>query len=124
MENLTIEKSKYTLEVNFDSSTGNLKMSGESYPENAVEFFQPIFEWIREYVTKKGKPIVLDLDLSYLNTSSTKCVLDIFEILERFHKEGGQVQVNWRYAEDDEDILETGEEISEDVELPVKFIAY
>lgn len=124
MENLNIPKTKYTLMINFNVETGIFEMSGSSYPENAMEFFQPIMKFIESYVSEIGKAIVLNLELNYLNTSSTKCLLDIIEILEKYYKESGDVKVNWYYEEDDEDILEMGEDIAEDLELPINLISY
>ena len=66
----------------------------------------------------------LDFQLDYLNTSSTKCVIDILEKLEEYQKGNGIVEINWYYREDDEDILDTGEELVEDVDLAVNFISY
>lgn len=124
MDDLQIPETKYTLAINFNAREGVLEMTGSSYPASAVDFFDPIFTWVREYIATAGGPIQLDLKLNYLNTSSTKCILDILEILESYFKRGGAVRVNWYYAEDDEDIMETGEEIAEDIELPLNLIAY
>jgi hypothetical protein len=124
MNNLTIARTKYTMEVNFDKDAGILEMSGSSYPENALDFFGPIIEWIRNYISRVNKPLVLNIRLNYLNTSSTKCILDIFEILEQYYKNDGSVKINWYYAEDDEDIRETGDELAEDFDFPIAFISY
>jgi hypothetical protein len=124
MDNLQINKTKYTMDVNFNKDTGVLEMAGSSYPENALDFFGPIIEWIKQYISHINNPIVMNIRLNYLNTSSTKCILDIFEILEQYYKSGGDVKVNWYYAEDDEDIMETGEELGEDFDFPIEFISY
>jgi hypothetical protein len=124
MENLKIEKTRYTLEVELNKDTGILEMTGSSYPENALDFFTPIIEWIKNYISTIKNQVVLHLRVSYLNTSSTKCILDIFEILEQYHQAQGKVEVNWYYAEGDEDIKETGEELCEDIDLPFNFISY
>jgi len=125
MENLKIPATKYTLEVNLNAGTGILEMSGSSYPENAIDFFQPIFDWIKIYLTQNPKKVVLKLKINYLNTSSAKCILDILEILEQYYKEkNGDVSVNWYYAEEDEDILEMGEEIAEDTEIPFNLLSF
>ena len=110
--------------VNFNKETGILEMEGSSYPENALDFFGPIIAWIKNYISPGSRPIVMNIRLNYLNTSSTKCILDIFEILEQYYKSGGMVKINWFYAEDDEDIMETGEELGEDFEFPIEFISY
>lgn len=123
MENLKIAKTKYTMEIDFDRDSGILKMAGSSYPENAPDFFNPIIDWINEYITRIKKPIVMIIKLNYLNTSSTKCILDTFEILEKYHKSGGDVKMAWHYEKDDEDIKETGEELSEDFSFHIDFIS-
>lgn len=124
MDNLKIEKTKYTMEIDFNKDTGILEMAGSSYPENALDFFGPILNWIKAYISEIEKAMVLNIRLNYLNTSSTKCILDIFETLEQYYKAGGDVKINWYYAEDDEDIMETGEELGEDFDFPIGFISY
>ena len=122
MDNLKIVGDKYTLEIDFDAATGVLRMAGSSYPENAAEFFKPIYNWLGKYISEVGKSLCLNFELDYLNTSSTKCIMDVLEILEMYQKDDDFVEVNWYYPEDDEDILEIGEEIVEDIDLQVKFI--
>lgn len=112
------------MEVNFNKDSGILEMAGSSYPENALDFFGPIIDWIKEYIASVKKELALNIRLNYLNTSSTKCILDIFEILDQYHQSGGKVKINWYYAEDDEDIMETGEELAEDFDFPIQFISY
>jgi len=112
------------MEVNLNHETGILEMEGSSYPENALDFFNPIIEWIKTFISEENKPMTINIRLSYLNTSSTKCILDIFELLEDYHTAGGEVKINWYYAEDDEDIMETGEELGEDFAFPIEFISY
>lgn len=124
MNNLKIARTKYTMEVNFNKDTGILEMAGSSYPENALDFFGPLINWIKGYISEIDKPLVMDIRLHYLNTSSTKCILDIFEVLDQYHKAGGSVKIAWYYEEDDEDIMETGEELGEDFDFPIEFIAY
>jgi len=121
MDNYIVESTKYTLGVDFNAETGVLKMTGSSYPENAVEFFKPIEDWLKKYIEEVKKPIRFELKIDYLNTSSTKSLLDIFDILEEYSQSGGEVKIIWYYEEDDEDMLETGEELTEDFELDIEF---
>jgi hypothetical protein len=124
MKSLQITKTVSTLGVDFDAENGTLELSGSSYPENSERFFSPILEWIEGYISKVGKPILLNFKLDYLNTSSTKCILDIVEILERYHNENGKVEINWYYVAEDEDLLETGQEILGDTEWAANLIPY
>lgn len=110
--------------IDFNKDTGILEMAGSSYPENALEFFTPIIRWIKDYISSIKESVTLNIRLNYLNTSSTKCILDIFEVLDQYHKTGATVKLNWYYAKDDEDIMETGEELGEDFDFPISFISY
>lgn len=124
MESLHIARKKDTLEVHFDVETGVLTLEGASYPENPIEFFDPLYAWLKQYIHEVGGPLTVNVTINYLNTSSSKCILDFLEILESYHKSGGTVQVAWYYEEDDEDMLETGEELCEDLELSCAMIPY
>lgn len=118
MENLDIERTKFSLHIHCDVKTGICEMTGSSYPENAFEFFTPLLLWMERYIAEKKGPVTLDLKLEYLNTSSSKCILDIFKTLEDYALQGGKVKITWYYEEDDEDMMETGEEFLEDLKLP------
>ncbi len=123
MNNLRIEATKYTLEANFDAEQGVLELTGSSYPENAMEYFTVLYDWIGNYLKVVNKPVVLSLKVNYLNTSSIKCILDLFEILEQYYRKNGNVLITWYYEKGDEDILELGQEMAEDVEIPFEFIS-
>lgn len=109
--------------VNFDAKTGQLTMSGESYPENTFEFYAPVIGWLKEFVAGTDIPVVLTLELAYLNTGSVKCLMDIFDVLEDAWQEGRQVSVIWRYHQKNTRALETAEEFSEDLTLPFQIEA-
>jgi hypothetical protein len=112
------------MEVNFDKDTGILELEGASYPENALDFFGPIVEWIKNYISEIKKPFIMNIRINYINTSSTKCMLDMFEMLQEYYASGVSIKINWFYEKDDEDIMETGEEIGEGLDLPIEYIPY
>lgn len=124
MENLQIKKTKYTVGVQFDMDKGILEMNGASYPENAFEFFDPLIKWVREFISETKNPIVLNIKVNYLNTSSSKCIYDLLEILGKFKRDGGNLQINWHYESDDDDIMEAGKEFADDAELVFNLISY
>ena len=123
MELLSRVASTSSPAVNFDANTGQLTMSGESYPENTFEFYAPVIGWLKEFVAGTDIPVVLTLELAYLNTGSVKCLMDIFDVLEDAWQEGRQVSVIWRYHQKNTRALETAEEFSEDLTLPFQIEA-
>lgn len=104
--------------IDFDPAGGVLSLVGESYPENAFEYFRPLLGWVARFVDEGATPIVAEIALSYLNTSSIKSVMDLLDLLEAAHRRGRQVTVRWSYAQDNERALEMIEEFKEEVTLP------
>lgn len=118
MEDLLITGANKTPEVKFETSSGNLSIKGRSIPENTSAFYQPIMEWLDVYSDSAKNSTSLTIELEYFNTSSSKCLLDIFRKLELMHEnKKTEVLINWRYAEDDEDIMEAGEDYQSLVNL-------
>ncbi|TAD95547.1 MAG: DUF1987 domain-containing protein [Bacteroidetes bacterium] len=125
LEIFFIKGSTYIPTVNFDPGTGILEMSGESYHEYTIEFFQPILEWLNKFLEEPNRDVVFNFKMTYFNTSSSRRFLEIFDMLEEYKKsKNGNVKVNWYYKEGDVDMLESGEEYAEDVDIEFEFISY
>ncbi|WP_020531764.1 DUF1987 domain-containing protein [Flexithrix dorotheae] len=125
MENFSIPSSTYIPRIDFNSETNILEIEGESYHEYTVEFFKPVFEWLENYLGDPGKEITFNFRMTYFNTSSSRRFLEILNMLEEYQNEmDGNVTINWFYEENDVDMLESGEEYEEDVELDFNLIPY
>ncbi len=124
MKDLIIKAEKDTLKVACHYETGLIKLEGVSYPADAAEFFNPIFEWLETYIEQVGDAIVMNLFINYLNTSSTKCLFDIIDRMEEYYNDDNKVQINWYYEKDDEDIKDIGLEFQEDLQLPFHVLSY
>ncbi len=122
MENILREGSAKTPAVSFDSTSGILELKGRSIPENSVEFYKPLNDWIETYSSSPKEKTVVDIKLEYFNTSSSKCILDLFKKLERISQKGTEVHVNWYFEQDDEDMEEAGEDYQAIIKLPFKMI--
>ena len=122
MEPLLLEGSPKTPHVNFDPSTGLLELKGRSIPENSIDFYKPLIDWIDKYGRQPASKTALHVQLEYFNTSSSKCILDVFKKLEPIRAGGNEVTVLWHYEADDEDMLEAGEDYSGIINIPFKMI--
>lgn len=118
MENLTLEGSAKTPTINFDATSGKLELRGRSIPENSVEFYKPLNEWIENYGASPAGETSVDVKLEYFNTSSSKCILDLFKKLEAIAGSKTNVTVNWFFEEDDEDMEEAGQDYKAIIGLP------
>ena len=115
MENLVIEATKYTPSVNFNAQNNLLSIEGKSTPENTFEFFSPVTTWLNEYFSEE-KTAKVEFNIPYFNSSSSRVMYDIFDILEKARENGNSIEVIWKYAKENENGLETGEEFQEDFE--------
>lgn len=119
---INLEAGKSTPRVLFDKESKKFIIEGHSFPENASSFFTPIVEWIKEYLEEDDAKLHLDLNLLYLNTSSTKAMFYIFDILEEAYGKGKDIRINWIYHKDNEMSKETGEELLMDFDLPYSIV--
>lgn len=122
MDDLIIAGSISSPSVRLDAQRGLMELSGESYPENAFDFYKPVLDWPRSYLSSGPAPLRLELRLSYLNTSSTKCLIDLLDELEDAHKHGRPASVVWFYDRENERARESAEEFREDVSLPFEIV--
>lgn len=124
MEGLFIEQTKSTPKVIFDPQNAKLSIEGQSYPENAFKFYEPIFAWLDEYLKQVQQEAVLEIyfHMPYINTSSSKCMMMLFEKLEEAYEEGRTVTIRWYYDQGNELALECAEEFKEDLSLPFEIV--
>jgi hypothetical protein len=122
MASLQFESSSKTPFVNFDHETGLLELKGRSIPENSIDFYKPLIDWVDKYGRTPQQRTALHVQLEYFNTSSSKCILDLFKKLEAIRAAGNDVTVLWHYEEDDEDMLEAGEDYAGIINIPFKMM--
>jgi hypothetical protein len=123
MDNLKIEGTKQTPEIDFDAASGILKISGRSIPENTFEFFNPVLVWLDSFSSEAPDKVVAKINLEYFNTSSSKYILEVLKRLKNILRDGKEVLVQWYYEEDDEEMMETGEDYEDVSGLPFEIIA-
>ncbi|MEX1189750.1 MAG: DUF1987 domain-containing protein [Bacteroidia bacterium] len=123
MQEINIPITPKTPLVKLNADTGQLELKGRSIPENSIEFYSPVFQWIDDYSMQPKPATELHIQLEYFNTSSSKCVLDILKKLQTLHQNNRTVaKVLWYYEEDDEDMLEAGEDYQAIIRVPFEMI--
>lgn len=95
---------------------GNLKIEGRSIPEDASSIFNPLIEFAKAL---EAPNVILDINLEYFNTSTSKKLMELFKNLESNNKIKN-ILINWYFEEGDEDSVETAE-IYEECLLRVDF---
>lgn len=127
MKNLEIEKKSSGFyrspEVDFNLTTGICKIEGESFMDDSESFYSELINWILDFNSFfPEKKIVLNLELSFFNTSTAKMIYELLSVLEDFNKKGYSVEANWRYYSEDEEIAEDVADVCIDIDMKINLI--
>lgn len=122
MQSLEIKASAETPEVMFDESSGVLRINGRSLPEDAFSFYQPIIHWLEAYLRANPiQKVELNFRLDYFNSSSGRYLLELLSKLETFGN-ASMIKINWFAEEDDELMIDKGNELKSLIKLPFEVI--
>ncbi|MFN2127163.1 MAG: DUF1987 domain-containing protein [Anaerolineales bacterium] len=129
MKAFNIEATSHSPKVSFDPEKQLFEISGESRPENASVFYEPILNWIKDFeATFDGNseafndPFTFDFKLDYFNSTSAKFILDFCKKIGQLQVKGLQLNVRWLYEEDDDDMLEVGKEMARMAKIPFEYV--
>ncbi len=122
MNELVIEKTVKTPYVNFDAQGGILKVIGRSIPENPEEFYNTLFDWVNNYFKDPQNETLVNIQLEYINSGSSKFILDFFQLFQEYKAKGHNCKISWYYEEDDEAVLELGKHYQAIIDVPFKLI--
>ena len=116
MIHFPIEPTKHTPQVRFNKDENLMEIRGKSYPPDILDFYNPIFAWLTEYLNRPGQGgFTLNIELVYFNSSSSKILMELFDLLDETAAKGQRITINWIYDGEDGDNREFGEEFREDL---------
>ena len=124
MKILSYNPDGYLPGIILDKDSEKFIISGKSCPEDAVEFYDPVFNWLEEYEENPLENTVFDFKLTYFNTVSSKIIMMIMLRLEELNELGHPVKIRWFYPEDDEDMEEAGEDYKGMLEMDFELISF
>jgi len=121
-ESIFIEKTLHTPEIDFNFEKGIFKIEGKSYSENTFEFYKPLLNSIESFFMQQSinhlKNISFNFNLTYFNSSSSKALFDLFDLIDIFMQNQSEIdlRINWLYDENDESSKEDGEDFQDSFE--------
>lgn len=132
MDPLYIEPTEFTPRINFDPENNIFEISGFSRPENVIGFYRPVLKWLDEYndnvlsqnIDYNKSLLTVNLKMTYFNSASSKFLLDILLEFMKYHSKGNDVLINWYYEDGDDEIQESGEEISDMLGYSFNFVPF
>lgn len=118
---LYIKRTHTTPEISLDLENGTMTIAGLSSPDQSIYFYQPVIKAFETFPVQPDQ-MTANFRMTMFNTSSAKCLYEILKKLKTYAKSGTNTTINWYYDEDDEDMLECGEDFSDLLGLNFNFI--
>lgn len=120
MKNFTVSAERKTPEILFKAN-GDLRISGNSRPEDGKQFYKPAFDWIEDFKEFNPDTIKLTLDLDYINSVSVRILLTMLQTLHGILKDKSKFTVVWKYDQNDSDMLDQGKILEKSLNHPFEF---
>jgi len=113
LNNLFIEQTDKTPLVDFNYLSGELILSGKSIPINAPRIFEPLLEWVNDYIKNPRLTTNLRLNLEYFNTASSIWIAKIVKALSGITRPEGVLILHIYFPiEDFDDIDDIKDDLS------------
>lgn len=118
MEKWSIEASDRSPSVVLDRQDSLLKIEGRSYPEEGMDFFDPIILRVKSLQETEMPIRTMHIRLEYFNSATSKALAELLNALVNAKTRGHEVNVIWEYEEDDDGIQEDIDMFVESFNLP------
>jgi hypothetical protein len=108
------EKTTSTPHILIDEEKNYMKFEGRSFHENVVEFYKDVNNWLDAYLEKDFGSFTFDFEMNYFNSSTSKLLHNMLTKMDTCASDRKKVTVNWITTEDNDIIIECGEDFQED----------
>ncbi|MFH2141823.1 MAG: DUF1987 domain-containing protein [Bacteroidota bacterium] len=122
MEALIIAPTEVSPEINFNAESGIFKMEGKSFMENTLAFYEKIETWLTEYSESPTEKTILNIYLSYYNSSTFREILSILMKFKQLKESGNKILIKWGYDSKDNLSHKKGTELALLLQLPFEYI--
>ncbi|MCX6302033.1 MAG: SiaC family regulatory phosphoprotein [Bacteroidia bacterium] len=122
MDKVHILPTNTTPEVMLDPR-GFIKIKGRAIDERRSKSPEQITDWIDAYVLNPAGMTEVTVALEFLNSFNTLILTSLLRKIVQVIQHGKNITVKWYYEEDDVDLFERGEYISNTIDVPFEFIA-
>ncbi len=117
------EATTTTPEIKLDADNGTIELSGSIISVDTPALFDPILEWIDEYLNNPLRRTQIKLHLEYINTRASRYLLEVFKRIEKScHRDEIDVLVKWICDKDDLDMLEVVEDYKALTDIPFEIV--
>jgi len=101
---------------------GFIKIKGRGMVANKTSVPEEIINWLDAYLINPAETTDVIIAFEYLNSYSTTILATTLKKISQVTQQNKKFVIHWYYEEEDYDILERGEYISETYDIPIEFI--
>lgn len=100
---------------------GIIKIKGRGLILNSSEFPEQVINWMDAYIKNPAEITSVIIAFEYLNSYSTTILVSILRKLLQIISENNKIHFHWYFENGDDDILERGEYIASNYNIPIDF---
>lgn len=101
---------------------GIIKITGRAIDENVTLVPKQILNWIDSYLLNPAESTEVIIALEYLNSFNTIILTSVLRKLSQVNQQSKKLVIQWYIEDDDDDLLDKGENISSTLNIPIDFI--
>ena len=121
MENLFVQSTDSSPEIQFKIESNVFTIVGESCMSDANVFYAPVLDWLRSYSNEVNSSMMFNFHFSAISQSSMKMLLFVCQEIKSMQIDGNQIDISWCYSKDSEELKEIGQDISYMTELDFSY---
>ncbi|MCL1862128.1 MAG: DUF1987 domain-containing protein [Defluviitaleaceae bacterium] len=99
-----------------DEEKNYMKLEGRCFDESMGLFFKEILDWLDIYLETDFGEFTFDNATEYFNSSTTKLLLKMLLKMDKYASDTKKIIVNWITIEENEIMVECGEDFMEELE--------
>jgi len=109
------QKTASTPYILIDEEKGYMKITGRSFHENVIEFFNEINNWLDGFLKTDFGVFTFDCIMDYFNSSTVKVLLNLMMKMDSHVSDKNKVIINWISSSYNEIVIECGEDLQEGI---------
>ena len=124
MDALIIEKTKETPEINFNHTTGILKITGRAYSNDIYQLFKPLNTWLDAYLAKPKDITTVELKIEYCNSIFNKLLVIFLESCKSVAEKDKKLVILWKYEKGDKESVDEANHISKLIGMSIEKVEF
>ena len=120
MDVLLIEKTKETPEINFNQTTGVLRLTGRAYSNDIYQLFKPLNAWLDLYLAKPKDITTIELRIEYCNSIFNKLLIIFLESCKSVIQKNKKLDIVWFYEKNDRESVDEANHIAKLIGMQIE----